>query len=154
MFRKSNDFASTLVWVFIGLIISIVSFRYQVGTFNSPGPGFMPLFAGLAVTFCGFVGLGKTVLETQGKTGWRPVLRGYHWGKALIILLSLLVYALLLERVGFFICTAFFIGFLFRIIKPLKWPVVIGGSLLVTVAAYGIFELWLQSQLPKGTWGF
>ena len=154
MSKITNDFASVVVWIVLGLIISFLSFRYQVGTPNSPGPGFMPLLAGLAVTFCALVGLVKTILDQKGTTGWKPILKGVNWGKALIILVALLVYAVLLERLGFFLCTILFIGFLFRAIKPMKWHVVIGGSLLVTISAYGIFELWLQSQLPKGPWGF
>lgn len=153
MSKITNDFVSLIVWIACGLTISFLSFRYKIGTMGSPGPGFMPLLAGLAITLCALVGLVKTILDQKGTVGWKPI-RGVRWGRALITLAALLGYAALLERLGFILCTIAFIGFLFRIIKPMKWHVVIGGSLIVTVVAYGIFELWLQTQLPKGPWGF
>jgi hypothetical protein len=69
------------------------------------------------------------------------------------ILGSLLVYAFCFEKLGFFISTFFF----FLLLKPLvqrPWGYVLCGSLLVTGISYLIFDTLLQSQLPKGIFGF
>jgi hypothetical protein len=76
------------------------------------------------------------------------------WEKSLIVLAALFAYTLLLRPLGFSLCTALFIGFLLKTVKPQGWMVVIAGSLLTALGAYGIFEVWLKAQLPKGPWGF
>ena len=63
-------------------------------------------------------------------------------------------YALLLHSLGFSLCTALFVGFLLRAVKPQRWPVVMAGGILAALGTYGIFELWLKAQLPRGPWGF
>jgi hypothetical protein len=67
-----------------------------------------------------------------------------------LVVLALLAYALAMEHLGFLLGTAIFLGFLLRLVEPQRWAVVIGGSLLASAASYGLFEVWLQSELPKG----
>jgi hypothetical protein len=43
---------------------------------------------------------------------------------------------------------------LLRVVKPQGWLVVAAGGILAALGTYGIFELWLKAQLPKGPWGF
>ena len=77
-----------------------------------------------------------------------------RWEKALIVLISLFAYGLLLELIGFFLCTLLFIGFLLRVVVPQRWLLVTGGSLLITVASYIVFEVLLKARMPKGFLGF
>jgi putative tricarboxylic transport membrane protein len=81
------------------------------------------------------------------------VLQGVFWKNAMVILISLLAYALLLVPLGFFITTTLFIAFLLRAIVPQRWSVVIACSILTAVISYLIFEIWLKAQLPKGPLG-
>ena len=76
------------------------------------------------------------------------------WGKAFLVMGALTAYALLLSRLGFIICTALFVGFMLRVVKPQSWPVVIAGGILAALGTYAIFEMWLQAQLPSGPLGF
>jgi hypothetical protein len=46
--------------------------------------------------------------------------------------------------------TFLFLGFLLRVVEPQRWPMVIGGSALVSFVSYGVFALWLKAELPKG----
>ena len=95
----------------------------------------------------------STVKKRQG-VGWKPLWKNVSWGKALIVVVSLLAYALLMKPLGFFLCTLLFIGFLLRAVVPQKWVVVIMGAILTAMGTYGLFEIWLKAQLPKGPWGF
>jgi putative tricarboxylic transport membrane protein len=81
------------------------------------------------------------------------VLQGVFWKNAMIILVSLLAYALLLFPLGFVITTTLFIAFLLRAIVPQRWSVVIACSILTAAASYLIFEVWLKAQLPRGPLG-
>ena len=76
------------------------------------------------------------------------------WGKSLIVMLALLAYTLLLMPLGFLLCTALFVGFLLVVVQPQRWYVVISVAVGTAIGAYGIFEVWLKAQLPKGPLGF
>ena len=81
-------------------------------------------------------------------------MRNVRWKKSLIVFLSLLAYVLLLKPLGFLLVTAFFIGFLLVAVQPQRWYVVISGAIGTAIGTYGIFEVWLKAQLPKGPLGF
>ncbi len=154
MAKFNNDQLSAALWLGLGAAIVVASLRYRLGTLASPGTGFMPFLAGLAIAFFSFIGLVHGTLRRKQGVGWKPTLRGLMWEKSLIVLAALFAYTLLLTSLGFFLCTALFIGFLMGTVKPQRWWVVIAGSLLTALGAYGIFEVWLKAQLPKGPWGF
>jgi hypothetical protein len=154
MGKFNNDQASAAVWFAFGSIIAIASLRYRLGTLASPGTGFMPFLAGLAIAFFSFIGLLHGTLRRKQGVEWKPTMSGLMWEKSLIVMAALFAYTLLLTPLGFSLCTALFIGFLLKTVKPQGWLVVIAGSILTALGAYGIFEVWLKAQLPKGPWGF
>jgi hypothetical protein len=154
MFRTNNDQTSALVWFALGSIVAIASLRYGLGTPDSPGTGFLPFLAGLAISLFSMIGLVHSTLKLKKGEGWKPVMKGLTWKKSLLVLGALFAYALLLKPLGFFLDTALFIGFLLRAVQPQSWLIVAAGAILTAIGAYGIFEIWLQAQLPKGPWGF
>jgi hypothetical protein len=150
----NNDQVSSGIWLLVSLIICFASLQYKVGTFSSPGSGFLPLLSGMAMALFAAIGfIGATLRKRRGET-WRSFLKGLRWEKALIILASLFAYALLLDFIGFSLSTLLFIGFLLRVVIPQRWSLVIGGSVSTTVASYIVFEVLLKAQMPKGPWGF
>jgi len=149
----NNDQLSGTVWFILGLAVCLGSLQYKLGTPASPGTGFMPFLSGLAICFFSGIGLIHSTLRRRQGEGWAPVLQGVFWKNAMIILVSLLVYALLLVPLGFVFTTTLFIAFLLRAIVPQRWSVVIACSILTAAASYLIFEVWLKAQLPKGLLG-
>jgi len=81
-------------------------------------------------------------------------MKGAMWGRALLTVGALLVYAFLLTSLGFTLCTALCVSFLFRIGKFYRWPVAIAGGIVTAFAIYGLFVALLKVQLPRGPWGF
>ncbi len=149
----NNDQVSGAVWLGLGLAVCLGSLQYKLGTPAAPGTGFMPFLTGLAICFFSGIGLIHATLRKKQGEGWAPVLRGVIWKNAMIILVSLLAYALLLFPLGFVFTTTLFIAFLLRAIVPQRWSVVIACSILTAAASYLIFEVWLKAQLPKGPLG-
>lgn len=149
----NNDQASSTVWFILGLAVCLGSLQYKMGTPAAPGTGFMPFLAGAAICFFSGAGLIHATLRRRQGERWESPLRGFRWKNALVILLSLLAYALLLVPLGFFLTTILFIAFLLRAITPQRWSVVVACSILTAAASYLVFEVWLQAQLPKGPWG-
>jgi hypothetical protein len=76
-----------------------------------------------------------------------------RWGKWGLTLAGLLGYALLLEPLGFILCTLIFMIVLLAFVEPQRWFLVLLVSIATTTASYLIFQLWLKSQLPSGFLG-
>jgi hypothetical protein len=70
--------------------------------------------------------------------------------KIIYVMISLFLYALLMETIGFIPVTLLLFIFLLGFIEKKGWFYTIFVSIVVTVISYLIFETWLQSQLPKG----
>lgn len=154
MFSPNHDQISGIIWFIVGTIIAIVSIRHGLGSLQSPEVGFMPFLASFAICVFSFITLVHGSLQQKQGVRWKPMMSSLKWNKSLMVFVSLLAYALLQERLGFFLCTGIFVAVLFRVVKPLKWSIVITGSILTVLLTYGIFGLWLKAQLPKGPWGF
>ena len=150
----NNDQVSTIIWFACGGLIAWASIGYGLGTLASPGSGFITFLAGLGICFFSFIGLADATLKGRKGAKWQPVMKNLDWGRAFRVLVALIAYALLLPRLGFITCTAIFVGFMLRAVKPQRWPVVFAGGVLAALGTYGIFELWLKAQLPKGFLGF
>jgi hypothetical protein len=155
MRRFNNQQVSSAIWLFvgIGMVINVLA-TYRIGGLSSPGPGFMPLLASIALSVFALAGLMQATLRPRGGKAWIPVLNGVSWRKSFLVFVALILYSLLFSHLGFMLCTVIFFLVMFRVIKPMGWAWVVPGSIIATLAFYGLFGVWLQAQLPKGPWGF
>ncbi len=144
---------STLVWLFFALYICVESLRLPLGSWRDPGPGFLPLGAGLCLGILSAVAYFQTGLRKgeEGQRSWYSKERGKS---ILFILLALCGYSAFLDSLGFLLTTFLLLVLLFRFVDPQPWKVAVGGSLLASVASYVVFEIWLKTQLPRGILGF
>ena len=144
------DRISGFFWFLFSLFVSYESYRLGLGSVNQPGPGFLFFWTGIVVAILAIAVILRSFgarAPEEGKeaaTGKRPA------AKIVLVLLSLFLYALLMERVGFILMTLFLFIFLLGIIERKKWWFAVLVSLAVTVLSYLLFEVGLQSQLPKG----
>lgn len=148
-----RDQISPLVWLIFAIFIGIESLRLPIGAWRDPGPGFLPLVTGILL---GVLSLINYLQSRQGKLpaakdSWYSKER---WPKLMIVMVSLFLYTLLWPVLGFLVSTMALLFFLFRIVERQRWTVTIGGGILISLAFYGLFEMWLKTQLPKGLWGF
>jgi putative tricarboxylic transport membrane protein len=154
MANFNHDQVSAMAWVACGGAIAWVSAGYGLGSLAAPGSGFITFLAGMGICFFASIGLVEATLRNRKEHRWQPVLKGVRWEKTFLVMGALTAYALLLTSLGFILCTALFVGFMLRVVKPQGWLVVIGGGIMAALGTYGIFELWLKAQLPKGPLGF
>jgi hypothetical protein len=89
--------------------------------------------------------------EKEQKSDRQEPLR---WWNIVIILAAILVYALVLETVGFSICTFLFVGLLLKVVEPQPWKVAILGGFIMAVSSDILFNVILRSQIPSGIFGF
>lgn len=141
------------VWFLLGVAIAVGGSRLQFGTWETPGPGFVPTLAGVALA-----GLAGAVLFTE----WRAA-RAHPKARATALdretvwrlvgtVVALFAYALLLMPLGFMLTTLLVLGFLFRCIAGLGWVVSLGSTAAATALSYLLFSVWLKVPFPPGPW--
>ena len=146
MTRLNRDHWASLFLLGTGMGICLLSLQYDIGTLAGPGPGFIGLCSGSAVSLFSIVGF----LSNRRKGKKERRFFGPLWLNPLIILLLLIGFALFLSFLGFLICTFFFMAILLGKTKAYSWKVVWGWSLGTAVVLYFVFQVWLQAQLPTG----
>jgi putative tricarboxylic transport membrane protein len=148
-----------IIWIGVAGVIAFLSLRLPLGdvrqAFDLPGPGFFPLALGVLLAILGTFLLLKPLVEGR-KTGERQqepeTAEPIFWmnKRAFSVLVSLVVYSALFERLGFLFSTFLFLVLLFRGISSQKWTTSLIAAVGVSLLSYLIFDTWLMAQLPKG----
>jgi len=150
---KNNDQRSSLFWLAAGLAIALYSGNYGLGSFSSPGPGFLPFLTGLAIA-----GLALVVflqqLSSRSREKMTDLWRRGNWPNVSMVMGALVLYTLLFQFLGFLLDTFWLIAFLLRVMEPMGWKKCLTGAVAASVGAYLVFHIWLKAQLPAGVLGF
>jgi putative tricarboxylic transport membrane protein len=142
-----------LFWILLSLFMMLFSHDIGLGEFRSPGPGLMPFLVGVLLFLISlyalirFVSRKKGAAETSEKAGSE-----LHFRKIGLVLFFLLVYALLLEKVGYLITTFLMLILLFRTAGVNRWRfalIISGVTALVTYVFFG----YLGLRFPAGVLG-
>jgi putative tricarboxylic transport membrane protein len=150
---KTGNIISSLFWLALGGGVCYGGYDLDIGTLHNPGSGFMFFWMGVFI-----IGLSLCILvpavKSEGVKGeLRAVWAGIRWQKVISVLAALFVYAYVLTPLGFVPATILLLTFLFKAVEPQKWSWAIFGAVVSTLAAYGLFQLWLGCQLPQGLLG-
>jgi|SRR3989339_1174204 len=131
----------------LGLYSIICSLIMPPAAYGEVGPGFFPKILG--VLLCGIsIVLGiqnfiKTNTTNRVEISYRKV-----W----YIVPSIIVLAVLFEKVGFIPLVALLVCFLLRIFSNVGYKKCIAFSVILAIGAYLIFGSLLELQLPRGEW--
>lgn len=136
----------------ISAVVVFLSSRLPFGSFANPGAGFLPLLAGGLMLLLSLLLFVQSFSKGEGTI--KILLAKGGTGRVLLILLSLILYGLFLEKLGFILMTFLLMGFLLLAIGKVRKSLVIFLSLVSSLGCYGVFQLWLNVQLPKGIFGF
>jgi putative tricarboxylic transport membrane protein len=137
--------------VISALVVSF-SLKYPFGSVANPGAGFLPLLVGATMFLLSVILFIQAY--SKGEAGIKTLWAKGGTGRVFLILLSLLFYGLFLEKLGFILMTFLLMGFLLVAIGKVRKSVVFLLSLISSLGCYGVFQLWLNVQLPKGIFGF
>lgn len=145
---KREDIGSSLFWLLLGAGVTYAGWDLGLGKLRDPGPGFMLFWVGLIMVGLSLA-IGLAALRRAPRPP-EPLWAGTRWWKIVLVVAALVGYAYALERLGFFLTTVLVLIFLFKAIEPQRWTVAVAGAVLTALAAYGLFNLWLGAQLPRG----
>lgn len=151
---KRRDIISSLFWMVLGCWICYGGYKLKLGTLHDPGSGFIFFWVGIVM-----IGLSVGILiRAIKKTSVPGELKMVFWTeirlvKIIFVLAALFLYAYVFTLLGFILSTGLLLIFLFKVVEPQTWFKAVLGAVISTLTAYGIFHLWLGSQLPKGFLG-
>jgi hypothetical protein len=66
------------------------------------------------------------------------------------VLVLLAAYVLMLEPVGYPVCTFLLVLFMLRGADPHRWATALGLAAVAAVGSYVVFAIWLRVPLPPG----
>ena len=152
---KKLDRLSSIFWLILSVAICIHSYKLGLGRFHNPGPGFLFFWSGVVLGVFSMMILLPTMKghKEASKESQENIFENVKWVKIVSVLVSLVIYGLILEWLGFLLSTIFFIAFLLRSIESKKWYIIAFVSIASAFLSYALFELCLQARLPKGIFG-
>jgi putative tricarboxylic transport membrane protein len=148
-----RDQWSSLFWLVFAGVVCVASFRMGIGSFQVPGPGLLPLLAGGAVGGLSLLLLVTGTLKKEAGGRICELWTGTTWKTVALVSASLVIYALVLTRLGFLIATFVLMTLLFSILGRSRLWIRVAVALVTVLVAYGVFRMWLDVQLPKGLLG-
>ena len=150
----SRDQLSGFFWLAISIFVCVEAFRVDIGTFRSPGPGFLPFWSGIILGILAIILVVNAILKKKKEGEITNLWKGTEWSKVILVLASLFIYSILLSKLGYLITTFGLMILLFGIIeKPRLWIQVV-SALITVLVTYVMFYVWLKVQLPEGVFRF
>lgn len=141
-------------YISLGIFISIYAYKLGMGHLSEPGPGFMPFWLGAIVSALALCRLVKEFFrkgkeegtddKTFGTTKWSS-----SHSKLVFIALTLFVYALFLEWLGYIITTFLAMILLLRLSGYTQWVRIIVYAAIIVGASYAMF-VYLGVDFPAG----
>ena len=144
-----RDLASGLFWLAVGIFIFTKALELGVGAFSTPGAGFMLFWSSIIFGLLSIVLVVKAVVRSDGQKGIAELWHGLTWGNVVITVIALVLYCLVLVKVGFVIATTAFMVVLYGVGRMKAW-VVIASALFTVALTYIIFHYALQIEFPRG----
>ncbi len=145
--KKGADLWTGLfLMIFSGAVIR-EALDLELGTPASPGSGFM-LF-GTAVVL-GFLALFQVLKALLSRPQEGEITEKIHLWRVIGVIGANILYIVLLEPLGFLICTFLLLSFLFQAYEKGKWVWAITGAAATSLLTYALFSRLLQLNLPKG----
>jgi hypothetical protein len=148
---KKNDLRSGIFFLCLGLIVCILSYHLRVGSVSFPGPGFMPLVAGVFLTLLSLALVLTQIFSKEAQADWNVRISVRN---VLIVIGGMWAYAFLLERIGFVFVTFAFVSLLLRFVDPQSWAKSLFGGAVASAVAFLLFETILKTNLPRTFLGF
>jgi putative tricarboxylic transport membrane protein len=140
-----------LFWLSLGLTIIFGGYKIGLGRLSNPGGGLFIFVLGMCLLLLAFVIFVSSYLRKIKDNKSVPSLWvGLKWKNPIYILIALIIYTLMITKLGYLLGTTLLLVFLFNVIERQKWKVVLFGAISATLLSYLVFGVWLQIRFPRG----
>jgi putative tricarboxylic transport membrane protein len=145
------DFLGGLFWLVLGAGVTWAGYDLDIGKLHAPGSGFMLFWLGLLM-----IGLASTIVAhaaVHDGPSIASLWSGTRWGKVVVVMTALLVYAFLFEPIGFIAGGLGLVLMLMLFVDPVNWKIAVPVSVLAVFGLWAALTKWLKIQLPAGVLG-
>ena len=150
---KKKDQISGAFWLFVAVIIIWQSLELKIGSYRSPGSGYIPLAVGIGMGIVSLIIILRATLFAHAVPGISLGVPAAVLKKLGLVVAGIFLYAVLFTSLGFTLSTFLFLVLLFKSVEPQRWPTAILWAGGATFLAYLLFCITLQCERPRGFWG-
>jgi len=148
---KYPHFISPIFWLAVGILLSLWSTSYQIGSFFQPGPGLYPLVLGILLIFLSLVLLFDQIKKALPRMQISAASFPHGgWKKVVYTVLILVLTIFFFEKAGYLITFFLLIMLLMRGAGPQSWKKILLVAIFSTLGIYIVFVLLLKQPLPRG----
>ncbi|QKM65289.1 hypothetical protein DCO17_08615 [Polynucleobacter tropicus] len=142
--RNQRDFGAGVMYIVIGLFFTIVATQYPMGTAAKMGPGYFPFFLGILMTLLGLI----VAVKALGATAAIESIPKFNWRVIAQITGSVVLYGLLLPRMGFLIAVVVLVLVSASASKEFTWKGSLINAAFLVIFTYSVFVVGLKLQFP------
>lgn len=140
--RNNRDFIAGLLFIVLGGLAVVLARDYPFGTTMRMGPGYFPTVLGGILLLFGVYVLARGVRSgdrVKGEWGWKPLA---------LIVLSIVLFGLLLDRVGMIPATVVTLIAAAAAGREFRWKEVILLAAVMTAFSVAVFSYGLKLPYP------
>lgn len=150
---NKKDFASGLALLGVGLFLALQSIRLPLWGVSGPEAGFYPLTIAVIIVSLSLFLVLKSGVFTGPRGEEKPAPQGMdqiHLHKVFAYLVLVLLYGILIEKVGFLITSAFLLFLILKFVERQGWKATLLVGVTSILISYLLFVYFLQVPLPRG----
>lgn len=145
---NNSELLGGLIGLALGIFVTWSGYKLKIGSIHDPGSGFVVFYAGILMCLFALSIIVSAVSE------WGPTMgslwAGTRWTKPLIVTGCLMVFAFLLQPLGFLLSAIPLLLLLLRVIDPVRWTLAIPLAMLAPLCVWWVLKRALLIQLPAG----
>ena len=148
MTSKKYDLTIRFFWLVLGLFVVIYSYTLGLGRLIDPGPGLLPFLLGLIFLILSSVRLVTVMKSRETEETGEEKKKTEYW-RVVLIVVALLIWAFVLESLGFLIATLILMTLLYHAAGFKKWYVSIFWGFITVLITDFVFT-YLGVRFPPG----
>ncbi len=149
-----KDVVSSLFCLIFSIYFSIESYRLGLGEWASPSSGYFPFGAALLFGIISVFVMVKALRQKNSRKIPIESRERWHWKNIVLVLCSMFVYILILNKIGFLGSTFLIVVFLIHVVARWRWNVSVATAILTALGFRVVFGVLLKVFLPTGMFGF
>ena len=148
MTSRKYDLTIRFFWLALGFFVVVYSYTLGLGKLIDPGPGLLPFLLGMIFFILSSVRFVTVIRLREAEETGEEKKKVEYWRITLVVV-ALLIWAFVLESLGFLIATFILMTLLYRAAGFTKWYVAVFWGVITVLATYFVFT-YLGVRFPPG----